>query len=118
MASSGLFAIPFPEDVGGRALRYPTLATLSVLEELAYYAPGIASSMDDAQAILVGNTLNQAPPALRGEFLPRLVRGEFVVSFATSEHGASTDLSVRSVQTVAPRYDEGSLITVRSRVVT
>jgi len=118
MASAGLFAIPFPEDVGGRALRYPTLATLSVLEELAYYAPGIASSMYDAQAILVGNTLNQAPPALRGEFLPRLVRGEFVASFATSEPGASTDLSVRSVQTVAHRHDEGWLVTGRKRWIT
>src|SRR5260370_9615247 len=100
MASAGLFAIPFPEDVGGRALRYPTLATLSVLEELAYYAPGIASSMYDAPAILVGNTLNQAPPALRGEFLPRLARGEFVASPTPPRPGPSPDLPPPSVQTV------------------
>jgi alkylation response protein AidB-like acyl-CoA dehydrogenase len=103
MAHAQLFTIPFPTDVGGRGLVNPTLATLVVLEELAYYSPGIASALYDAQAILVGNTLNRAPDHLRSHYLPRLVKGEFVGSFATSEPGASTDLSVKSVKTTARR---------------
>ena len=101
IARAGLFAIPFAQDVGGRGLAYPTLATLAVVEELAYYSAGIASSMYDAHVILVGKTLDTAGGALRAEFLPRLIGGEFVGAFATSEPGASTDLSVKSIQTIA-----------------
>jgi alkylation response protein AidB-like acyl-CoA dehydrogenase len=48
----------------------------------------------------VGKTLEKAQASLRNTYLPRLIRGEFVASFATSEPGASTDLSRKSVQTV------------------
>src|SRR4051812_28519037 len=44
MTKAGLYRIPFPADVGGDGLRFPTLATLIVLEEIAYYSPGVASA--------------------------------------------------------------------------
>ena len=69
------------------------LATATVLEELAYYTPGIASALYDGQAILVGKTLEASPAHIRNEYLPLLVRGEIVGSFATSEPAASTDLT-------------------------
>ena len=75
---------PFAADVGGLGLEYPTLATMTVLEELGYYSPSLASALYDGQAILVGQTLNRAGDFLRGKYLPQLVRGEFVGSFATS----------------------------------
>ena len=62
---------------------FPTLATVTVLEELAYYSRGLASALYDGQAILVGQTLNRAGGDLRMRYLPALVRGEFVGSFAT-----------------------------------
>src|SRR5437660_8680253 len=93
IARAGLYEIPFEKDVGGRGLSFPTLATLVVTEELAYYSPGVASAMYDAQAILFGGTLSAAGGTLRDTFLPGLVRGDFVASFATSEPDASTDLS-------------------------
>ena len=65
IASAGLYSIPFPKDVGGRGLQYPTLATLMVVEEIAHYSAGTASALYDAQAILVGMTLDMAQPALR-----------------------------------------------------
>lgn len=36
MGQHGIYRIPFPADVGGRGLQYPTLATVTVLEEIAY----------------------------------------------------------------------------------
>lgn len=118
IARAGLFAIPFAGDVGGRGLRYPTLGTLIVVEELGYYCAGIASAMYDAHAILVGKTLDTAGGALRARFLPRLIRGEFVGSFATSEPQASTDLSVRSVHTVAHPVPGGWSVSGLKRWIT
>ena len=118
MADAGLYAIPFPEDVGGRGLRFPTLATLVVVEELAYYSAGIASALYDAQAILVGKTLQTAVGSIRSRYLPRLVRGEFIASFATSEPAASTDLSLQSVQTNARPVPGGWLLNGRKRWIT
>ena len=101
IAEAGFYRTPFAADVGGLGLEFPTLATMTVLEELAYYSPGIASAMYDAQVLLVGGVLNGAGGMLRETYLPRLIRGEFVGSFATSEPGASTDLSVNSIRTMA-----------------
>lgn len=118
MAKAGLYRIPFAADVGGLGLEFPTLATLTVLEELAYFSPGVASALYDGQAILVGKTLERAPEALRQQYLPRLVRGEFVGSFATSEPEASTDLSVAAVQTVAEKVEGGYRLSGRKRWIT
>jgi alkylation response protein AidB-like acyl-CoA dehydrogenase len=118
MARAGLYAIPYPADVGGRGLEFPTLATLTVLEELGYYSRGLASALYDGQAILVGKTLEKAPPYLRNKYLPALIRGEFVGSFATSEPEASTDLSVASMQTIATQVAGGWRINGRKRWIT
>ncbi len=118
MARAGLYAIPFPTDVGGRGLEFPTLATLTVLEELGYYSRGLASALYDGQAILVGKTLDKAPQALRMHYLPALIRGEFVGAFATSEPEASTDLSVKSMQTTASRVPGGWQVNGRKRWIT
>ncbi|MBN3788563.1 acyl-CoA dehydrogenase family protein [Burkholderia sp. Ac-20353] len=118
MARAGLYAIPFPADVGGRGLEFPTLATLTVLEELGYYARGLASALYDGQAILVGKTLEKSQEPVRKRFLPALIRGEFVGSFATSEPETSSDLSVRSMQTVATKVADGWRITGRKRWIT
>src|SRR6202035_6179392 len=96
IADAGLYAVPFAKDVGGRGFEFPTLATLTVVEELGYYSAGIASALYDAQAILVGKTLETAVGSIRSRYLPRLVRGEFIASFATSEPAASTYLSRQS----------------------
>ena len=118
MADAGLYAIPFGADVGGRGLQYPMLGAATVLEELAYFTPGVASALYDGQALLVGRTLNGAPPSIRGEFLPRLVRGEIVGSFATSEPDASTDLSAAAMRTTAVRVSGGFRLTGRKRWIT
>ncbi len=118
MGAAGLYRYPFAADVGGLGLEYPTLATMTVLEELGYYSPSLASALYDGQAILVGQTLNRAGDLLRGKYLPQLVRGEFVGSFATSEPEASTDLSAQNMQTVATKVDGGWRISGHKRWIT
>lgn len=118
LAINGIYRIPYPADVGGRGLEFPTLATLTVLEELAYFSPSAASALYDGQAILCGKTLEHAPASLRERYLPRLVRGELVGAFATSEPDASTDLSPAAMRTVATRHDGGWRISGRKRWIT
>lgn len=118
IADAGLYAIPFSTDVGGRGLQYPMLGAATVLEELAYFTPGIASALYDGQALLVGRTLEAAPPPIRNEFLPRLVRGEIVGSFATSEPDASTDLSAAAMRTTAVPVSGGFRLSGRKRWIT
>jgi alkylation response protein AidB-like acyl-CoA dehydrogenase len=118
MAAAGLYTIPFASDVGGRGLQYPMLAAATVLEELAYYTPGVASALYDGQALLVGHTLDAAPDHIRGEYLSRLVRGEIVGSFATSEPDASTDLSADAMRTTATRVAGGYRLNGRKRWIT
>jgi alkylation response protein AidB-like acyl-CoA dehydrogenase len=118
MAAAGLYEIPYPADVGGRGLEFPTLATMTVLEELGYYSPSLASAFYDGQAILVGKTLDNAQASIRDAFLPKLIRGEFVGCFATSEPAASTDLSVNSIETLAEKVDGGYRINGVKRWIT
>ena len=118
IGDAGLYAVPFAADVGGRGLAYPTLATMTVLEEIAYYTPGVASAMYDAQILLAGTVIDAAGGALRDTYLPKIVRGSLVASFATSEPEASTDLSVASIQTLAEPVDGGWRVNGRKRWIT
>ena len=118
MAKAGLYGVLFPADVGGRGLQYPMLAAATVLEELAYFTPGVASALFDAQVLLIGRTLDVAPAHLRAELLPRLVRGEMVGSFATSEPAASTDLSAAAMRTSATPVNGGYRLSGCKRWIT
>ncbi|BFM06823.1 acyl-CoA dehydrogenase family protein [Halioxenophilus aromaticivorans] len=118
LAEAGLYQVSFSKDVGGRGLNYPMLATLTVMEELGYYTPGIASALFDGQAILCGQTLDKAQDEIRSRWLPKLIRGEIVCCFATSEPEASTDLSVSAMATMAIRDGDGYRVTGKKRWIT
>jgi len=118
LAKAGLYTIPYSSALGGRGLKYPMLATLTVMEELAYFAPGLTSALYDAQALLVGKLLASFPGPVSEQWLPRLTRGEMIGSFATSEPAASTDLSAASIQTIATRSVDGWRISGRKRWIT
>lgn len=118
LTESGLYQVPFAADVGGLGLQFPMLGAATVLEELGYVSAGIASALYDGQALLVGRTLDAAPSKIRGEFLPQLIRGELVGSFATSEPDASTDLAASRMQTRADVVEGGYRLTGRKRWIT
>ena len=77
IADAGLFAVPFAKDVGGRGLEFPTLAMMSVIEELAYYTPGIASSMYDAHVLLFGKVLDRAGGTAAQDLFAATDQGQF-----------------------------------------
>ena len=118
LAAAGILGIPFAKDVGGRGVKDPMLSLLVAIEEVAYFSSGVASALLDAPLILVGQTLDRADAALRERYLPPLIRGEIVCSFATSEPGASTDLSPEAMQTRAVKVDGGWRITGTKRWIT
>ena len=117
LGDAGLFRIPFQADVGGDDLEYPATATAVAIEELAYHSNSIAAVFD-VHCILAGNALSQSGDAQRQQWLAPLVRGEVVGAFATSEPGASSDLSPDAVQTVAARSGSGWLLSGRKRWIT
>ena len=107
MGDAGLFRIPFEKKYGGDGLEYPTLATMVMLEEIAYVSSGVAAALLDVQLILFGHTLKFANDVVKDQLFPALCRGDFVGAFATSEPDASTDLSVKALQTEARKVEGG-----------
>jgi len=118
IAEAGLYGVSFPKELGGHGLEFPTLATLTVMEELGYYAPGAASALFDGQAILCGQTLLNASDEIRQTYIPKLIAGEIVCCFATSEPGTSTDLSAKAMQTEAKPVDGGYRVSGTKRWIT
>ena len=118
MAEAGLFRIPFAAEYGGAGLQYPTLATMVMLEEISYLSSGLAAAMIDVQLILFGHTLSHASEAVKERLFPAMMAGDIIGSFATSEPAASTDLSVRALQTEAHRVDGGYQLNGQKRWIT
>lgn len=117
MADAGLFRIPFPADVGGRGLAHPATATAVMVEELAYYSNSVAAIVD-VHCILAGTALSYASPELREAYLAPLLQGEKIGAFATTEPDASTDLSVKVMQTEARREGDRYIVNGRKRYIT
>jgi len=118
MADAGLFRIPFAAEYGGAGLQYPTLATMVMLEEISYLSSGLAAAMIDVQLILFGHTLSHASEVVKERLFPAMMAGDIIGSFATSEPAASTDLSVRALQTEAQRVDGGYQLNGQKRWIT
>lgn len=117
MARAGLFRIPFAAAVGGRGLKHPATATAVMIEELAYHSNSVAAIVD-VHCILAGHALKHASAELQRQYLAPLLAGEKVGSFATTEPDASTDLSVKAMQTVARLEGNHYVVNGRKRFIT
>jgi alkylation response protein AidB-like acyl-CoA dehydrogenase len=118
MAEEGLFQIPFPKEVGGMGLEYPTCATVVAVEELAYYSNSVAAIFD-VHCILSGMALMYGSDDLKERYLRPMIKGQIIGCFATTEPDASSDLSVRAMQSVAVRNNAGNyVVTGRKRFIT
>jgi alkylation response protein AidB-like acyl-CoA dehydrogenase len=118
MGKAGLLRIPFSAENSGCGLEYPTLATMVMLEEIAYLSSGVAAALIDVQLILFGHTLTQAQPSIKQKLFPALCQGELVGAFATSEPAASTDLSAKALETDAVAVPGGYQVSGRKRWIT
>jgi len=117
LGAAGLFRIPFPADVGGDGLTHPATATAVTVEELAYHSSSV-SAIYDVQCILAGNAINQGTPEQRQRWLAPLITGDVVGAFATSEPGASSDLSPAAVSTYGESDGDGWRLNGRKRWIT
>lgn len=100
LAAEGLYGVGFGTDVGGHGNDHPATATAATIEELAYHSSSIGAVFD-VHCILSGNALNQGTEEQKKRWLTRIVTGEIIGAFATTEPNASTDLSVEALETVA-----------------
>lgn len=116
MAEAGLFRIPFSAELGGRGLQYPALATAVMIEELAYHSNSVAAIVD-VHCILAGHALKHASPELQKRYLVPLLSGQKVGSFATTEPDASTDLSIKAMQTIATLQGDHFVVNGRKRYI-
>ena len=118
MGDADLLRIPFAKEYGGLGLEYPTVATMVLLEEIAYLSSGLAAAIIDVQLILFGHTLKNATDEIKTKIFPAMMSGEIIGSFATSEPAASTDLSVKALQTEATKTDGGYILNGQKRWIT
>jgi len=118
MGDAGLLALPFAKEYGGAGLEYPTLASMVLLEEIAYVSSGVAATLIDVPLILFGNLLKNGSEAVKERLFPALFRGDIVGAFGTSEPDASTDLSVKALKTEATKVDGGYRINGQKRFIT
>ncbi len=118
MADAGLFRIPFAASAGGNGFEFPTLATMVLLEEVAYFSSGAAAALIDVPLILFGHSITSARAPIRDDLLGQLMSGTIIGAFATSEPLSSTDLSPNAIQTIATRVDGGYRLTGTKRWIT
>lgn len=107
MAELGWAGICLPEEYGGSGLGFAELSiVLEALGRRLAPEPFVSTLLLGAQALLLGGTEEQ-----RSAWLPRVARGEAVVTAAYEEPGSRYD--IRKVETVAERTSSGHRITGR-----
>ncbi len=90
LGRSGLLSLPFPEEYGGGAQPYETY--LQVVEEIATAWPsvGVGVSVHCLTAHVVATN---GSDALRAEWLPRMLSGDWLGAYCLSEPQAGSDVS-------------------------
>jgi len=117
LAKADLFKVPFPKEVGGVGLQYPTCASSIILEELAYMSNSVAV-MYDVQSLLTGNALLRGSEFIRKKYLRPIIEGEQIGCFATTEPSASSELSSRSLKTSVRKRGDTYMVNGHKRFIT
>ena len=116
MAGLGLFRIPFSATEGGAGLSSPMLATAIVMEELAYESNSLAV-IYDCQCVLAGRVLQYASAELKAAYLPSVMSGERIACVGITEPEAGSDVSPKSVTTIARPVEGGWRLSGHKRFI-
>jgi alkylation response protein AidB-like acyl-CoA dehydrogenase len=117
LAKAGFFKAPFPKEVGGMGLQYPTCSSAVILEELAYVSNSIAV-LFDVHSLLTGHALLRGTDFIREKYLWSIMEGDLIGCFATTEPSASSELSAKSLQTTASRRGDTYVVNGHKRFIT
>ena len=117
MAETGIFAIPFAAELGGRGLSYPLSSATVVMEELAYASDGLATIFDD-HCLLPGIALLSGAQEVRQRYLSRLIDGSAIACMAITEPQAGSDLRVETVHTRAESHGDYFTLNGQKRFIT
>ena len=117
LAAQDFFKIPFAKEVGGLGLKYPSCATVVTVEEIAYASDSIAA-VYDVHCILAGHALACASDEIQQEYLLPMTTGEKIGCFATTEPHASSELSLRALQTKAGKKGGKWVVSGQKRFIT
>ena len=90
LGDMGLLGITLPGEYGGSELGYT--AHLVALEEISRASGSVGLSYGAHSNLCVQNLFNNATPAQREKYLPKLCSGEHVGALAMSEPGAGSDV--------------------------
>ncbi len=89
MGAMGLFALPFPEDVGGMGGDLLTLGL--ALEELARVDSSVAITLEAAVCLGAMPIYRYGTDEQKATWLPALLRGEALAAFGLTEPDSGTD---------------------------
>lgn len=106
LAETGLLALPFPEEAGGLAGDWRTVAL--VQERLGYRGWMMASLFNRAVGFGGMSLLHYGTEAQKAELLPRIMQGGLLVSLALTEPEAGSDAA--AVRTRAEKVEGGWLL--------
>jgi alkylation response protein AidB-like acyl-CoA dehydrogenase len=106
LGKSGLLSLPFPEEYGGGAQPYEVY--LQVVEEIATAWPSVAVGVS-VHALTVNVVATNGSNALKQEWLPRLLGGDWLGAYCLSEPQAGSDVS--GIRTKAVRDGDEYVVT-------
>jgi len=106
LGRSGLLSLPFPEEYGGGGQPYEVY--LQVVEEIgrAWPSVGVGTSVHSLTATVVAAN---GSDALKQEWLPRMLGGDWLGAYCLSEPQAGSDVS--AIRTAAVRDGDEYVVT-------
>lgn len=89
MGKMGLFALPFPVEIGGAGGSYPLYAL--AISEIAKACGTTAIILSGSVSLCIAPIYEWGTPEQKARFLPKLFSGEWLGAFGLTEPNAGTD---------------------------
>ncbi|MCH8106509.1 MAG: isovaleryl-CoA dehydrogenase [Proteobacteria bacterium] len=90
LGEMGLLGVTVPEAYGGANMGY--LAHIVAMEEISRASASVGLSYGAHSNLCVNQINRNGSEAQKQQYLPKLIRGEYIGALAMSEHGAGSDV--------------------------